>query len=101
MDAIICEKLDSPDGVAVEVDRVEVEVDRVEVEGVALLDLEPHHCRWPLGAITIDSPPATRFCGRRALPTSSYCPKCHRRAFEKKSNWKPPEKRGAYGFNVK
>jgi len=84
MPAVICEELDSP---AV-----------VEVEGVALLDLEPGQCRWPLGPITIDSPPATRFCGRRAAPASSYCPACRKRAFEKKANWRAPDKRGAYGF---
>lgn len=32
-----------------------------------ILDLEPHHCRWPVG----DGPFA--FCGDRKIPGKSYC----------------------------
>lgn len=34
---------------------------------VALLDLEPHHCRWPVR----DAPYA--FCGSQKMDGSSYC----------------------------
>lgn len=34
---------------------------------IALLDLEPHHCRWPIGE------PTRGFCGHGRAPGSSYC----------------------------
>lgn len=39
----------------------------IEPLNIALLDLEPHHCRWPLG----DGPFV--FCGHQKYPGSSYC----------------------------
>lgn len=34
---------------------------------IALLDLEPHHCRWPIGD------PTRGYCGHAKVPGSSYC----------------------------
>ena len=39
--------------------------------GVTLLDLEPYHCRFPVG-----EGENIRFCGQRRLETSSYCKEC-------------------------
>jgi len=45
-------------------------------KGVWLLNLEPHHCRWPLG-----EPRAMLFCGcNRQDDNSAYCSYHHRRA---------------------
>jgi len=42
---------------------------RQEVARVAsLLELEPHHCRWPIG-----ERPSIAFCGERRVDGSSYC----------------------------
>lgn len=38
--------------------------------GVSLLDLEFHHCRWPMGDPHAES---FRFCGGHALEGKSYC----------------------------
>lgn len=38
---------------------------------VALLDLQPHHCRWPYGN-PLD--PDFGFCGAKRASGSSYCP---------------------------
>lgn len=38
-------------------------------EPVALLDLEPHHCRWPVDG----EGKHTRFCGAVKTDNSSYC----------------------------
>ena len=35
----------------------------------ALLDLEPHHCRWPCSGEGAE----TLFCGGKAVPDLSYC----------------------------
>ena len=45
------------------------------VVGVALLDLEPHMCRWPL-ALTAEQ----TFCGGERAPPSSYCAEHHARS---------------------
>lgn len=39
-----------------------------DVARVALIDLEPHHCRWPSGE------PVAGFCGERKVEGHSYCP---------------------------
>lgn len=43
------------------------DIDVPEVERVHLLDLEPHHCRWPYG----DGP--YMFCGKTKVSGKSYC----------------------------
>ena len=40
--------------------------------GVALLDLKPRHCRWPLSNGNA-MPVEERFCGARKTADSSYC----------------------------
>jgi GcrA cell cycle regulator len=45
---------------------------------VALPDLEPHHCRWPLGHV---GDPDFGFCGHERRVGSSYCPGHSRVAF--------------------
>ncbi len=40
------------------------------VRVASIIDLEPHHCRWPIGE------PTRGFCGDRRVPGSSYCA-CH------------------------
>ena len=50
---------------------------------VSLLDLEPHHCRWPIG-----DPKAKTgfgFCGCRKAPVGSYCPE-HTQMARRKSD---------------
>jgi hypothetical protein len=42
------------------------------VAKVALVDLEPHHCRWPIGENLGATVP--HFCGCDAVPTKRYCP---------------------------
>jgi GcrA cell cycle regulator len=46
-------------------------VDVVPDQIVALVDLKPHHCRWPFGDPLTD---AFGFCGRDKADGSSYCP---------------------------
>jgi GcrA cell cycle regulator len=41
------------------------------VAQVALIDLEPHHCRWPIGENLGAIVP--HFCGCDAVPAQSYC----------------------------
>lgn len=38
-----------------------------DIARVSLIDLEPHHCRWPCGE------PTAGFCGCPKVPGSSYC----------------------------
>jgi GcrA cell cycle regulator len=47
-------------------------------EGVALMDLERKHCRWPLGA---KLQVTTRFCGHDKRAGSSYCEHHHRLSY--------------------
>ena len=44
--------------------------DPIDCDAVALEDLEPHHCRWPIG-----DPQSSnfRFCGKRRRLGASYC----------------------------
>ena len=56
--------------------------------GVSILDLEPHHCRWPLGD---PKSPTFAFCGERKQFASAYCEKHHaisRRPAVPENNWK-------------
>lgn len=46
-----------------------------DIARVQLLDLEPHHCRWPVGE------PTQGFCGCSNLPGSPYCEAHAARAF--------------------
>lgn len=48
--------------------------EEIPTRGVALLDLQNHHCRFPLK----DEP---GFCGAVRLEHSSYCGPCHARAY--------------------
>ena len=48
--------------------------EEIPTRGVALLDLQNHHCRFPLK----DEP---GFCGAPRLDHSSYCGPCHARAY--------------------
>jgi GcrA cell cycle regulator len=43
----------------------------VEPMNIALVDLEPHHCRWPIGGWPDATP--VRFCGQPRWEGSSYC----------------------------
>ena len=52
--------------------------------GVALLDLEPHHCRWPLGELMRRS---TEFCGHDHQPGSPYCAFHHHKAHDRSQAW--------------
>lgn len=51
--------------------------DAPAVKELRLLDLEPHHCRWPYG----DRAPY-HFCGSRKVPGLPYCPAHAVRAFD-------------------
>ena len=46
-----------------------------DVARVAFMDLEPHHCRWPINE------PVTGFCGCDKVPGLSYCAGHAARAF--------------------
>lgn len=39
--------------------------------GIELIDLEPHHCRWPLGPV--EQRPPYRFCGAPPVAEHPYC----------------------------
>ena len=41
----------------------------------SLLDLEPHHCRWPCGE------PTDGFCGEKHIPGLPYCERHSQRAY--------------------
>ena len=41
---------------------------------IPLVDLEPRHCRWPIGD---PKQPGFAFCGHEQHPGSSYCPAHH------------------------
>ena len=56
------------------------EIEFEDRPGVAILDLEPHHCRWPLGELMQRS---TEFCGHPHQPGSPYCPNHHHMAHTK------------------
>lgn len=50
-----------------------------DIARVQLLDLEPHHCRWPVGE------PTTGFCGCNKVPGLSYCASHAARAYNGKT----------------
>lgn len=64
--------------IAFPIKRAEPPAPFVEGEGVALMDLERQHCRWPLGAKMQVS---TRFCGHDKRAGSSYCDHHHRLSY--------------------
>lgn len=46
--------------------------------GVFLADIEPHHCRYPLGLLC---KPLVEVCGASRLPNSSYCAKHYAKCY--------------------
>lgn len=69
-----------------------------DVARVSLLDLQPHHCRWPVGE------PTRGFCGCPALVGLPYCEPHARRAYRpvetKRSSSPPPSKAPALGISA-
>lgn len=66
-------------GAAEDVARAAADFARIQAEAAArqdvvrvasILDLEPHHCRWPIGE------PTKGYCGDQKIPGASYC-ECH------------------------
>ncbi len=57
---------------AADFSRIQAEIAaRQDVARVAsIIDLEPHHCRWPIGE------PTRGYCGDQKIPGASYC-ECH------------------------
>lgn len=53
--------------------------ERKNGDAVALVDLQSHHCRYPLD----DESGRTFFCGKAKLDGSSYCPEHHDRCTHK------------------
>jgi GcrA cell cycle regulator len=49
----------------------------VEGQPVLLIDLQSHHCRWPIG-----EPPEMLFCGQVNNGSSSYCEAHAKRAYQ-------------------
>lgn len=49
--------------------------DTTDIARVALMDLERHHCRWPVGE------PTQGFCGCKPYPGLPYCEPHARRAY--------------------
>lgn len=41
---------------------------------VSFVDLDNHHCRWPVGETANILPDTPIFCGLKRMPGSSYCP---------------------------
>lgn len=62
----------------------EVEAMPINGTGVALLDLPPNGCRWPMGDW---NEPATLFCGDKAQCGSSYCQAHHALAYAPQAPW--------------
>jgi hypothetical protein len=42
-----------------------------EEEGVSIVDLQHHHCRWPLNKRDVDG--LVMYCGKTRVRNSSYC----------------------------
>lgn len=53
---------------------------------VALLDLESHHCRWP---VTGDATHATLFCGAKKIDGCPYCARHARIAYQPHRDHRP------------
>jgi GcrA cell cycle regulator len=54
--------------------------------GLSLIDLLPHHCRWPFG----DPREANfSFCGGDRVPGRPYCEDCLKRAYQKPGTYVP------------
>lgn len=56
----------------------EPEIDGIKRGPVPLLELRPHHCKWPLGDPT---EPQFRWCGLKRVDGKPYCRKHNRAAF--------------------
>jgi GcrA cell cycle regulator len=54
-----------------------------DVARVSLLDLEPHHCRWPAGD------PVQGFCGCQKVPGLPYCEGHAKRAYRTETARRP------------
>lgn len=55
---------------------------------ITVCNLEPHHCRWPIGDPVLE-PDTFRFCGaQRAGDMTSYCEE-HRRAARQSASSAP------------
>lgn len=65
---------------------------QVDVARVQLLDLEPRHCRWPVGE------PTQGFCGCNRAPGSSYCEAHAARAFAADNRFSYAAKTPAFGI---
>ena len=52
----------------------------------SILDLEPHHCRWPVGD---PQEPTFGYCGAPKDPGQSYCPTCRERAYGRRADTVP------------
>jgi GcrA cell cycle regulator len=66
-----------------------------DVARVSLLDLEPHHCRWPVGE------PVAGFCGCDKVPGLSYCAGHAARAFATPTtNRQTPQPTANNGINA-
>ena len=48
-------------------------------EGIDLIDLEPHHCRWPHAC---ENGEVAKLCGEKVEPGSSYCATHLRRSID-------------------
>jgi hypothetical protein len=57
-------------------------------EGVSLLELENHHCRWPIGK---DRQGKEHFCGKQKHDKTSYCEEHYLRSIDHTSNPLPKE----------
>ena len=69
--AIHRQRILQPDMGPLETFKAEPDVARVK----SVLDLEPHHCRWPCGE------PTDGFCGEKHLPGLPYCERHSQRAY--------------------
>lgn len=70
----------NPEAVA-QIEALRALPDPVPHSAVTLMDLEPHHCRWPYG----DPKRELKFCGCQKVEGISYCEKHAARAFSNPS----------------
>jgi GcrA cell cycle regulator len=61
-----------------------------DIARIATLDLEPWHCRWPVGDPQQAGASAPLFCGTRKQPGLSYCEHHARRAYQRPPVLTPP-----------
>lgn len=72
----------APDAPSVSVEEIFIPLE----ERKSLVDLEPHHCRWPIGDV---QSPDFHFCGKTKVPGVSYCEFHAGRAFQPPAVKKP------------